>query len=52
MKYRKFNISFYDGFKKVGSSQMISSSTEGLTLKEAEEYCKDRFPSRRVKVSV
>ncbi|AUR88227.1 hypothetical protein NVP1111B_33 [Vibrio phage 1.111.B._10N.286.45.E6] len=52
MKHRKFNISFYRGFKKVGSSQMISSSTEGLTLEEAQKYCEEKFPSRKVKVSV
>ena len=51
-KYRKFSVVFYKGFKKVGASSMISGSSEGLTLEEAKEYCRDRFPGRTVKIKV
>lgn len=52
MKYRKFNVTFYVGFKKVGSSQMVSGSEEGLTLEEAKQYCKEKFPGKRCKVEL
>lgn len=49
-KHRKFTVTFYEGFKKTGATSMICGSQEGMTLKEAEEYCKDKFPGRRIKV--
>lgn len=50
MKHKAFTVTFFVGFKKVGSSRVVTSNPDGLTIEEMTEYCKDKFPGRIIKV--